>query len=321
MRNGKSDSPAKESSLCPSELEAVEDIDEVIQNILSPNSIRDCGIHLNLFVSIMRSKNYEGQSEILEKFFQKIQGESAINHRYDMPDNNGWVICPPEKNIATLLDLKLWFENLNDVSISAIERTATDFCKDYKPSEKPCVAEPEQFIDVMKYLDKKYDMSRRLFGAQKAVVFFLKEEYIGGPFDSMSLHRNRDDGRYTFHFEFFGPDSLSIYFLGASKYFYVVDSIAQAIVTAAFCDYYNGKAEIKRGILYSEKYREKLGKIGHEYEKYHTSRELSLILRQVIRDAILAESPFVEEEKRPLFEGPNVTPKLKILSEALEQLP
>lgn len=286
--------------------------------ILSAPSVHKSGRLLEAFIEILEGAGEPEQSTALERFWEILRGTSFVNEDFDAEDNRGWAICPPEKAVATYLSLELERQDSVAEDLDYMKRCARQFREQFLPTGR-CGTEEELFIRVMEYLDKKYDFGKHLFKNQRAVAVFLRERYEDGPTATFCRYRSRLH-EFTYHFAFMDVDGLASMFLNISPAFYIIDSFAAVITTQAFCNVNERSANNKFGFSIPIEVLDCLDSRVESANLRKNKKWQRKKVKEAIRDAILSESPFLDEIARDVVLRSRASEKKEVLEVALKQL-
>jgi len=86
----------------------MDEMEEMIGNIFAAKTLHECGRCLEEFAQRMGDISDPGVMEdVSDYFWERLAGQSALNLDFDDPENRGWMICPPELQVLTYLDISL----------------------------------------------------------------------------------------------------------------------------------------------------------------------------------------------------------------------
>lgn len=283
--------------------------------ILSAPSVHESGQMMEAFIEALEEIGESEQRTALEKFWEILRGTSFVNEVFDAEDNHGWTICPPEKAVATYLSLELECQDSVAEDLDYLKRCARQFREQFLPTGG-CGTNAKFFSWVMEYLDKKYGLSRYLFQDQRTVAVFLQERYQDGPVATFCQY-NSKLRKFTYHFAFMDASGFASLFLNVSPAFYIIDAFAAVITTCAFCIVDDRIENVSDGFYFPREILNCLEESAYLRRSKERQREK---VKQDIRDAILSESPFLDETARDAILHSGAPERKKVLEAALKRL-
>lgn len=287
--------------------------------ILSAPSVHQSGRLLEAFIEILEGAGVPEQSTALEQFWEILRGTSFVNEDFDAEDNHGWAGCPPERTVATYLSLELERQGSTAEDLDYLKRCARQFREQFLPTGG-CGTNAEFFSRVMEYLDKKYNLSKYLFQGQRAVAIFLREEYQDEPNVTLCKYKEKLHG-FTYHFAFMDATGFMTMFLNFSPAFFIIDSIADALMTRAFCVMKDEPGNVKVDFSFPTEVLDCLETLTKSRYWRESRKILWSGIKNIIRDAILSESPFLNEPARTnILSSSGVVERKKVLEATLKRL-
>lgn len=206
-------------------------LEEMVEAVAGTENLYEAGRRMKEFTDEIEGYGDEELEEALSLFWTVLLEYSADDLNFQSPDNHGYLICPPEKLIATDLCNRIPFYTEAKENLAAIKETADELLEFGKKSGYQL--NPEIVQLVMDDFEDRFGIISRLTAKHRMIVFL----HTAGPTDvggGLLFHYYSDIDTTIAHITFY-PSSMRDFLvsvMGVGEE--IAQPLAKALCFAAF---------------------------------------------------------------------------------------
>lgn len=206
-------------------------LEEMIEAVAGAKNLHEAGERLVEFVNEVEGYGDEELEEALSLLWTVLIEHSADDLNFDSPDNHGYLICPPEKLVATDLCNRIPFFTEPKENLEAVKKTAKTIRAFGRTSSHQLL--PETVQKVMDDFEERFGIISKLTAKHRMLIFLhdVGPAECGG---ELLFHYYSDINTTIAHMAFY-PFSVRFLFtsiVGTGEEFAML--LAHALCFAAF---------------------------------------------------------------------------------------
>lgn len=144
-------------------------LDEMIQAVVEAKNLYEAGVRLMAFTEEVKNYGSEELENVLFLLWTALIENSADDLNHESPDNHGYLICPPEKLIATDLCNRVTFSTAPEENLAELKKTAETIREFGRTSGHQLL--PGAVQQVMDDFEERFGIISKLTSKHRMIIF------------------------------------------------------------------------------------------------------------------------------------------------------
>lgn len=257
-------------------------LEEMIEAVAGTENLYEAGKRMKEFINEIEGYGDEELEEVLSLFWTVMLEHSADDLNFEAPDNHGYLICPPEKIVATDLCNRIPFYTEPKDNLMVLKETTDSLLEFGKKSGYQI--KPEAVQQVMDDFEARFGIISKLTRKHRMIIFL----HAAGPTDvegELLFHYYSDIDTAIAHMVFY-PSTIRDFLVSIMG---IGEEIAAPLAKVLCFEAFHTDYKSFRHVAIPENFCPMLSACGYEVED---TQRIIANMEKALKVALMLDSPY-----------------------------